>query len=79
MVDNVIYIRLIFETFEASLNFKTNEKFDLVAVSIKFNPISPAQWHDGLRMDKLVVAACIWLMILLKRCDRVITMALNEN
>ena len=70
MVDNVIYIRLILETFEASLSFKTNEKFDLVAVSFKFNPISPAQWYDGLRMDKLVVAACIWLMILLKRWPR---------
>ena len=43
MVDNVIYIRLILETFEASLSFKTNEKFDLVAVSFKFNPISPTQ------------------------------------
>ena len=43
MVDNVIYIRMILETFEASLSFKTNEKFDLVAVSFKFNPISPAQ------------------------------------
>ena len=30
MVDNVIYIRMILETFEASLSFKTNEKFDLV-------------------------------------------------
>ena len=30
MVDNVIYIRMILETFEASLSFKTNAKFDLV-------------------------------------------------
>ena len=34
MVDNVIYIRMILETFEASLSFKTNEKFDLVVDSI---------------------------------------------
>ena len=54
---------MILETFEASLSFKTNEKFDLVAVAFTFNPVSPAQWYDGLRMDKLVVAACIWLMI----------------
>ena len=30
MVDNVIYIRMILETFEASLSFKTKDKFDLV-------------------------------------------------
>ena len=34
MVDNVIYLRMILETFEASLSFKTNEKFDLVVDSI---------------------------------------------
>ena len=34
MVENVIYIRMILETFEASLSFKTNEKFYLVVDSI---------------------------------------------
>ena len=33
LVNNVIYIRIILQTFQASISSKTNEKFDLVVAS----------------------------------------------
>ena len=43
---NVLYIRIILQTFQASISFKTNEKFDLVAASHKLiNIIPPINWY----------------------------------
>ena len=55
LANNIIYINIIMQTFQAFITFETNEYFDLVAASHELIHISPS--------DKLICTSTSYINI----------------